>query len=652
MALKHVWTTFKRPTLSSDYNLFATVIIGAIIVLSVIAYIIVYNSQDDKRDHDAQTQATLIESALIKTFDDNAHVAEFIGDKISSLGGNNLENISTLLSHDFALDVNLEPMDLFPWGVFSWVDANGRMLVSSYEGVLPEPRTIRMMPYLAQAKKEPMKLHLSSPVRDPQTDVAIILGAIGIRDRAGQYLGAITTSFEVDVITRNIQESLSEHGIRFMIMETDSHHVVMSTDYALSDKSSLMIANALQARNTILEKPMVFSDPIVINNTNYVFYKPIKKYPYSILVGYDRSFISQELSNQMFQYILLFTGMGLGFLVLLYVFKRVLIKPFVQLSSYADAIRRGENPPKAPRGNSYEVFNLSHQLIALRRKIHNEQKHKDKLDNAVKIARESELALEEFLRRANNELNAPLNAVISYTDILLKHYKGIVNLGITNDKLVDMLEGIYNAGLQLQTRVTNIVAAAEIDVADVITHCVKSMQLRSYIVKNITIDTDVSLNIPPFYTDEIRFKQVIVALICRAIEFNDKKGKILVTARAELNKERRTILVIQVKDKGLGLTEEDRKRIEQKHRGGVSRRSDGTDLELPAIEKLVTMLHGELAVQAVWREGTTVTLSLPYLTKEELETTPVDDDDLKAENEATPFDPTGKVVRFGDYNKD
>ena len=49
----------------------------------------------------------------------------------------------------------------------------------------------------------------------------------------------------------------------------------------------------------------------------------------------------------------------------------------------------------------------------------------------------------------------------------------------------------------------------------------------------------------------------------------------------------------------------------------ISRRTDGIDLELPAIEKLIRMHQGRCTIDHEWQMGTTISVLFPYRTKEE-----------------------------------
>lgn len=123
--------------------------------------------------------------------------------------------------------------------------------------------------------------------------------------------------------------------------------------------------------------------------------------------------------------------------------------------------------------------------------------------------------------------------------------------------------------------------------------------------------------VPSICVDELRFTQVIVGLIARAVRFTRKGEKVFFSMSVHIENGQQ-FLKISIRDQGIGLDEEELQMIANKYDTlRISRRTDGTDLELAAIEKLVQMHQGRCMITQQWKVGTTITVLFPYRSKEE-----------------------------------
>jgi CheY-like chemotaxis protein/anti-sigma regulatory factor (Ser/Thr protein kinase) len=126
--------------------------------------------------------------------------------------------------------------------------------------------------------------------------------------------------------------------------------------------------------------------------------------------------------------------------------------------------------------------------------------------------------------------------------------------------------------------------------------------------KNITLQTTVE-GTGEVLADAGKLKQMLLNLVSNAIKFTEDGG--LVTITAARLKER---LEIAVSDTGIGIAEDDLKRIFQEFHQvdhGPARKHEGTGLGL-ALTKRFALLHGgDVRVASSVDKGSTFTLSLP-----------------------------------------
>jgi signal transduction histidine kinase len=100
-------------------------------------------------------------------------------------------------------------------------------------------------------------------------------------------------------------------------------------------------------------------------------------------------------------------------------------------------------------------------------------------------------------------------------------------------------------------------------------------------------------------------RNILINLISNAIKFSSDGDPIV----AESEVDDRGVLTIQIKDKGLGIAEEDHKHLfERFFRGKNVTNIQGTGLGLHIVSKYVELMGGTIEVESALNEGTTFTL--------------------------------------------
>jgi PAS domain S-box-containing protein len=126
-----------------------------------------------------------------------------------------------------------------------------------------------------------------------------------------------------------------------------------------------------------------------------------------------------------------------------------------------------------------------------------------------------------------------------------------------------------------------------------------------------TIDPRIS---PALWVDPVRLRQILNNFVSNAIKFTPS-GFIEITAQWLGRAEGRENLQFEVKDSGIGISQEDQQRLFQpftQAEGEEARRrsSGGTGLGLVISRQLAQMMGGSISMKSAPGQGTTVTLSL------------------------------------------
>jgi CheY-like chemotaxis protein/HPt (histidine-containing phosphotransfer) domain-containing protein/anti-sigma regulatory factor (Ser/Thr protein kinase) len=125
-------------------------------------------------------------------------------------------------------------------------------------------------------------------------------------------------------------------------------------------------------------------------------------------------------------------------------------------------------------------------------------------------------------------------------------------------------------------------------------------------------------NVPSgLFGDEIRVRQIINNLLSNAVKYTEE-GSVELSIDYERRSDAAIILVITVKDTGIGIREEDINklfesftRVDEKRNSNI----EGTGLGLNLTKKLTDLMRGEITVSSVYNQGSVFTAKLPQIIK-------------------------------------
>jgi len=230
----------------------------------------------------------------------------------------------------------------------------------------------------------------------------------------------------------------------------------------------------------------------------------------------------------------------------------------------------------------------------------------------------------EFLANMSHELRTPLNSVLILTRLLADNKTA--NL---NEKQIEYANIIHKSGNDLLHLINDILDLSKIESGklELNIELVSLKKLKQDIAEAFAAqaeDKGLKLEIiaepditEVIQTDKMRLEQVIKNLLSNALKFTPKGGEIILSFRNERNFEQShstDILVIEVKDTGIGVAPEKQKLIFeafQQADGSTSRKYGGTGLGLSISRELVKKLGGDIKLVSNEGEGSTFTIYLP-----------------------------------------
>ncbi|WP_445474706.1 ATP-binding protein [Methanococcoides methylutens] len=245
-----------------------------------------------------------------------------------------------------------------------------------------------------------------------------------------------------------------------------------------------------------------------------------------------------------------------------------------------------------------------------------ERKNKEENVLAAKANAETGIiAKSEFLSNMTHELRTPLNAIIGFSDVLLEE-----SLADANEKHVKYLQNISDSGKKLLGIINDILEISRVESGNVELNYEHFLVLESFDVvcsllapmaekKYVDLHSELDPRGIVINADKQKFEQILQNLVSNAIKFTPAGGSVDISAR--FVEER---LLVQVKDTGIGISEEDRQslfkpfsQVDASHRRGYG----GTGLGLSIVKHFVDLHGGNVWVKSKPDLGSTFSFDIP-----------------------------------------
>lgn len=220
-------------------------------------------------------------------------------------------------------------------------------------------------------------------------------------------------------------------------------------------------------------------------------------------------------------------------------------------------------------------------------------------------------AKSDFVATVSHDLRSPLTSILGYLELL--HRSGTLNEA--QEKFMENIRGSVHSITALITELLELsriesgydVDLEMVDLEQVVRESIDALS-HQLEVKQHTLKTNITTNLPPVHGNLIRLRQLANNLIGNAIKYTLPGGRVAVSLTQDEG-----WLILEVSDTGVGIPIDDQPYVFDKFYRSerVVGEFEGTGLGLAIVKSIVDQHCGRIWLQSREGKGTTFTVVLP-----------------------------------------
>lgn len=508
-----------QPSLSRDFTMLSLFILFILVVVSIWVARQTHNENGERILKQLENESLRIDRALIVEIENASYILESVGRQIAIMPELDLERVNQLFQ-------SFDRRDYAKNSFFSWGNNNQMLVDSSVTGVLSPPIDISDRDYVKKAITKPWELHIGRPVQGRISNKWVLPLSLGITNKKGEYLGVLILSLDISNLTREISKVIKEQGISFAI--TNLSLTLLTQDSADVDFFSknfdikqLAGIDFDSAPTSILNKPHVWDGTGI-----YSYYERSSEYPYVIFLGYDAKLSAEAVRSTLIPQIAQLCAIAGFLLYVLWLVKRRIIQPVIQLTQQVHRMARGERMNLVSEPGPIEIEYLQHEIQRLykyleeRRRVESELRTKNaELLKIKEAARITHQVRADFYEQVGQQLSEPIAQIQAQAETLKDQHFG----PLPNSKYQQNATDIYllaeqvNMVLQDIRSITEaesgllIINETEFEITSLLQKTVR--QFKEKEGQNLDIQLDFGHKNLLVRADELRFRQLLLTLL-------------------------------------------------------------------------------------------------------------------------------------------
>lgn len=216
----------------------------------------------------------------------------------------------------------------------------------------------------------------------------------------------------------------------------------------------------------------------------------------------------------------------------------------------------------------------------------------------------------ELLNKMNHDIRTPLNAIVGYSNLLVKsenindikeYANKIIN---SSDYLLNLINDILEIGKIESGKL--IINKKEFSLNEMMKEVFLNIDVKGKKIKYIS---DNKL-FDKFVSDKRKIQQVLINIISNAVKYTKENGEINIYVNMLEDNDKYQIVDFCIVDNGIGMSEEVLKTIFNPYSRGNVESIQGTGLGMSITKEIINLLNGEIKIESELNIGSKVSVRL------------------------------------------
>lgn len=614
----------KKASLARDFTIFSIIILITVAVVSICVGLIVHYSYYNQQESKIASKANILDRELADDFNIVTHYARFLGNKIAQHGNQDEEYIRQIFSNEAYYDPNNENI----WTKFGWIRPDKKLLLFSKNSI--EEKDISARTFLNETPFAPGKIKFSAPALGILSNQWILPAGVGITNKNREFLGTVNTGFHLERLAKKLDFMFDRKDLVFMLFDENIKFILSSDNIGFSYLKTLPPENFVQRIKSNIEEAKLdkglLLEPIEYGQFEFTYFKHSELYPFYFVIGENIKIANSAYWQITFPRIAELSLMGILFIILLYYFRKYIVKPIILLSDSAKKIVEGDLNPVIYHEQYQEVRLLAEQLKEIQKTKIELIQAKNKVDAANRNLEEKvkertndlekALAIKtEFLNNISHEVRTPVQGITTISQGLVKDWKNQ-----SDDKNFSLASAVASNSRRLFSLVSNLLDLSifnedkmyfnfqNIDIIklidDIILEC-ETLYLPGKKIKIKFIDRPETAILK---VDPEKITQVLRNLLTNSIKFMDK-GNIEIKVSSDESSQ----YIVTIKDEGINVPEQELDKIFSPfiRSSTTKEKISGAGLGLAISKKIIDGHNGKIWAINNPNKGLIISFSLP-----------------------------------------
>lgn len=507
-----------QPSLNRDFALLSVFIVFILVLVS--AWVTKETIDNYHRDVQKQmeSEAIRLDRALIVEIENTSYILESVGRQIQTTGPEKQELIAQLF-FSFAKTESTQR------GIFSWVNKNQAISVSSNLGVLKETIEVSDRDYVKKSIAEPWKVHIGRPIQGRLSQKWVIPMSLGLTNTDGVYVGTVVVALDTEKLTNEVSRTLKDSDVQFAITNL-ALTILTQSETSTAFFNHTFDIQQLQHINFDQQRAAkITSGSFLTGSISYAYYERSSQYPYIIFLGIAPEKLQETLRGILFPRLFQLLVIAVFLLFVLYSVRSRIIHPVMALTANTARIIRGEAFNATTTG-PLEIEQLGQEIkrladyISERARIEAELRLKNAELNRIKDAAQlTNQVKADFFAYVGQELTEPVETILEQIETIKDQHFG--SLG--NPLYIQHARDVHEHAQQLLAMLGDIKAISEAETgllalneSEVDMGFVLQKTLRIFRDKGqnaIEVQLDTNAQLPHIRGDELRIKQLVLSVL-------------------------------------------------------------------------------------------------------------------------------------------